>query len=138
MRRISSDAKQFINWTRLQICQIAEEAQYYKSKFEAGETGELMESYNSMLAALGIGLGKVIGNEIAAVCNEFGVENTSEERTAFPYDPNLPDSIEQYACELVRDVCMAYDVPSVEIGDELEEWLNDLWNFHADLRDGNN
>jgi len=138
MRRISPDAKQFINWTRLQVCQVTEEAQHYKTKFGTDGTEELMESYNSMLAALMEGCGKVIGIEIAEVCSEFGVENTSEKRTAFPFDPDLPDSIEEYACELVRDVCLAYDVPSVEIADELEEWLNDLWDFHADLRDGSN
>ena len=71
--------------------------------------------------------------EANEVTGNFGVLNQSPKAgSAFPWeDVNaLPQSLNEYLGELVNDIFDATDIPSVQIADEFEVWLDSLWNYY--------
>ena len=71
--------------------------------------------------------------EANEVTDNFGMLDQSPKAgSAFPWeDVNaLPQSLNEYLGELVNDIFDATDIPSVQIADEFEVWLDSLWNYY--------
>ena len=75
----------------------------------------------------------VLQMETNEVTMEFGVFELSPlAGSAFPWEDveAMPQSINEYIGELVSDVFEATDIPSSQIADEFEVWLDSLWNHY--------
>ena len=71
--------------------------------------------------------------EANEVTDNFGeLDQSPKAGSAFPWeDVNaLPQSLNEYLGELVNDIFDATDIPSVQIADEFEVWLDSLWNYY--------
>lgn len=71
--------------------------------------------------------------ETNEVTSNFGMLDQSPKAgSAFPWEgvDAMPQSINEYIGEMVSDIFDATDIPSVQIGDEFEVWLDSLWNYY--------
>ena len=139
MRRIDSKTKEAIFWTRTQVVYIHEkqEAQFlgltWGDQFDASEKLKELVSVNATsIESMERALTELFVTEVASVAVEYGF-NPVEEGSAFPMEGS-EESCPDYIRELVGHVVDLWHIPAVEVADELENWLNDLSEYHEKKR----
>ena len=119
-------------WTREQIVYMNEKRELIEEQMrELGSersvpfSGKWVESVEDALL-------DVIRIEAYAVCEDYNIDPLTA-GTAFPHLADLEtfeDSVEDYCHELASDITQLYDIPAIEVVDQLETWLSDLCEHH--------
>ena len=71
--------------------------------------------------------------EANEVTTHFGVlDKSADAGSAFPWESvdAIPQSLNEYIGETVCDIFDAIDIPSSQIADEFEVWLDRLWQYY--------
>ena len=136
MRRISTITKEAFCWSRSQLTASQERLEHWENCSTPEGFKELLEINESLEEGFRNTLGKLVALEIKEVTDEFNLKPSDCERprSAFPYlqgtEIELEESIIEYAAEIVEDVTEMRSVSALQIADEFEEWLNDLYEWH--------
>ena len=132
MRRIHSVIKDGIMMARYTAVRTMEMQEAQVEAYGLSNVSELEEAYDEMIRAQHNALLILIGTEVGEVVREFGIEGeVNHPGSAFPQITQIEESISEYVLTLIDDILTLVQMPAVTIIDELEEWLNDLWDFHA-------
>jgi hypothetical protein len=138
MRRISTITKEAFCWSRAQITLSQERLEHWENHSTPEGYLDLLELSQSLEEGFADTLSKLVALEIKEVADEFNLSpnHCSKVRSAFPYlqgtEIELEESIIEYAAEIVEDVTEMRTVSALQIADEFEEWLNDLYEWHYD------
>lgn len=136
MRRLHSIAKDAIIQARYRTVAARELAEAQVVAYGEDAMEELTSIYEDMENVTKDHLIKVIGYEVGSLVNEFELGDTiGHVGSAFPMVEAIEESITDYTLQLVDDVIDCVDIPAVTIIDEIEEWLNDLFEYHSAKRD---
>ena len=136
MRRISTITKEAFCWSRSQLTASQERLEHWECHSTSDGFKELLEINEALEDGFRNTLGKLVALEIKEVTDEFNLKpsDCEEPRSAFPYlqgtEIELEESIIEYAAEIVEDVTEMRSVSALQIADEFEEWLNDLYEWH--------
>ena len=146
MRRLDADTKEIICWIRSAATQAKERLEFYanaKSDYNdesldiAEEVEEITEA---LLHSYRKSVCKAISIEVLYATQEFDLPDGHHEKdgSAFPHlqgnseNIDFNESIQQYIIDIANDVIGLPTVPAIAIVDELEEWLNELYEWHYD------
>lgn len=132
MRRLSNITKETALWSRARIVGINELAEAQQESLDAEQYEELGLIYDSIKSEIKGGLLKVFSYEIQQLKNNFNLSENdiTAKGSAFPEIECLDESIIEYAVDLTADVIELFTMPAIEIVDEAEDWLNDLWTHY--------
>jgi len=135
MRKINPQVKELINTTRYNYVRDNEvfDAFLDSSELEQKMLLQLETLLDETVENQKQKLFVVLQMEANEVTMNFDVfELSSLAGSAFPWEDveAMPESINEYIGELVSDVFDAVDIPSSQIADEFEVWLDSLWNHY--------
>ena len=133
MRRVSNITKETMLFARARTVATMELQEAQSEKYTKNQYKSLEEIYDEIHSGLKDSVIKVLSYEIAELAETYGWDSKfiSEEGTAFPEFDGLDDSIGDYAISLTDDLLELYTLPALEIVEELEDWLNELNEFHS-------
>ena len=145
MRRLDHMTKDLICWTRACTVQAREKSEFFLEEHGTVDGGDFAESMCDITERLIEGfretLGKVIGIEVLEVLSSFDIPqgHMSKKGSAFPHllqeDMPFNESIIQHILDLVEDILDLTSLPAMTIVDEIEEWLDELYNYHLDQKE---
>ena len=143
MRRLDSNTKEIICWVRSSTVQANERLEFFLETKMDVDGGEFAETISDITENLTEGyretLARAIGLEVLDVLNSFDLPKGHEnkKRSAFPHlqdckEVDFNETIVEYVSDVIDDILDLPSLPAMAIIDELEEWLNDLYDFHMD------
>lgn len=132
MRRLSNITKETALWARAKIVGINELAEAQRTALDSDQYEELEGIYDGMKDDIKSGLFKVFSFELSELRKQFDLteDQLTKKGTAFPEVEQLDESVVEYVVDLVGDLIELYTMPALDIIDEAEEWLNELWEHH--------
>ncbi len=142
MRRINHLTKEAFCWSRAQVVGGSERLEHWEQVSGPETFKELVEINEAMIDGIRHTLTKFVAIEVNEITQEFGItdEMAQEPKSAFPYSQDqsveFEDSIIEYCAEVIDDLLEAYTIPATVIADDFEEWLNELYEWHQEKRDG--
>ncbi|MGI9460313.1 MAG: hypothetical protein ACR2NF_09965 [Pirellulales bacterium] len=101
---------------------------------------ELVEVNEALVDSVVGSLNKLVAIEVSQLTEEFCIteKDATESGSAFPHlqgtEVELDESIIDYCTELVSDVVELTTIPAISIADELENWLDELAEYHRERR----
>lgn len=139
MRRIDSTTKEMICWVRSAAVQASERLEFHRTIYSKDDVQELIDINEALNDSYESSISKVLAIEVNEILNEFGLDerHATSEWSAFPHlkgqvEFSMNESIVEYTADLIKDLLTHNTIPAIEIADEFEEWLNDLYDFHVD------
>ena len=147
MRRLDADTKEIICWVRSAATQARERLEFYANAKSTNSTigdhgfsDDVEEITDALIESYRRSVCKAITIEVVYMMQEFILpEGYSDMKgSAFPHlqgneeNINFDESINQYIIDMSNDIVNLPTVPAITIVDELEEWLNDLYEWHYD------
>ena len=137
MRRISPVTKEAFCWTRSQVVYSYERLEHWENTAGPETYKELVELNEALLDGFKSSLTKLVAIEFQEVAHEFGLdeEHAQQRGSAFPHlqgtDIDLNESVVEYCAEIIEDLMEVFTIPAISIADEFEEWLSELYDWHA-------
>ena len=129
MRRINTVLKDHILWTRARVVGIDEQMEHLWEQYDKEEYGEIAEAFEGIKEDIRDMLTNMVGIELSDLVKEFNLD-PSAPNSAMPEVDMVDESIADYASDLIEDVMTLPTLPALEIVDELESWINDLYLYH--------
>ena len=142
MRRITTVTKEAFLWVRAQVAKTQEMQEHWQEVGAGTQTfKEIVEINEALIDSFRDTLFKLLSLELQWLFDEFNLskQHALASGSAFPAYPEqtgLDESIVEYCNDIVSDVVELYTMPAIQIADEFEEWADELYNYHADKRDG--
>ena len=147
MRRLDPNTKEIICWVRSSTVQARERLEFFDTNRSAEKGGEEAGLVGDITEALVEGfresLIKALGIEVMAVVNSFDLPKNyvSKKGSAFPHlsdckDIDFSESVSSYMSDVIEDILNLPSLPAMTIVDEVEEWLNDLYDYHLNNSKG--
>ncbi len=142
MRRISHLTKEAFCWSRAQVVGSRERLEHWEQVSGPETFKELVEVNEAMIDGFRHTLTKLVAIEVNELAQEFGItdEMAQKPQSAFPYlqdqSVEFEESIIEYCAEVIDDLLEVYTIPATVIADDFEEWLNELYEWHQEKRDG--
>ena len=143
MRRVEPVTKEAFLWVRAQVTKSREMQEHWEELGGTSESvKEIVEVNEALIDSLRNTLSKLVSLELQWLFDEFNISKryVMKSGTAFPGysdEVGLDESIVEYCNDLVGDVIECYTIPAMQLADEFEEWVGDLYEYHADQRDKN-
>jgi hypothetical protein len=145
MRRLDHRTKDIILWTRSATVQAREKLEFFLEEHGTASGGDFAEGMCDITERLLEGfretLGKVLGIEVLDVLSSFDIPDgyVTKSGSAFPHlkeeGISFDESIIEYIKELIDSILDLPSLPAMSIIDEIEEWLNDLYDYHLSKRE---
>ena len=129
MRRINTVLKDHILWTRARVVGIDEQMEHLWEQYDKEEYGEIAEAFEGIKEDIRDMLTNMVGIELSDLVKEFNLDPAAP-NSAMPEIDMVDESITDYASDLIEDVMTLPTLPALEIVDELESWINDLYLYH--------
>ena len=137
MRRLHTITKDAIIQSRYRISSSRETCEAQIEAYGESAMEDMLGLYGEMEDNIRDYLLKVIGIEVGLVVNEFEIgDEVAVAGSAFPGLKQIEESIAEYILQLVEDVIDCHTLPAIALCDEIEEWLNDLYDHHNAIREG--
>lgn len=137
MRRISSVTKDAICYTRSTVVMTEERSEAMSQHYAPETYAEIREIHEAMIEGCRNTVAKLIALEVKELTDEFGLTEKfmKSAGSAFPDCTELGDvTMIGYMSDLVEDAIELISMPAIEVADEFEDWLNDLWEYHEAKR----
>jgi hypothetical protein len=130
MRRINTVLKEHILWTRARVVGIDEQMELLWEQYDKEGYGEIAETFEGIKEDIRDMLTSMVGVELSDLVEEFNLD-PSAPNSAMPEIDMVDESITDYASDLIEDVMSLPTLSALEIVDELESWINDLYMYHV-------
>lgn len=135
MRRLDSNTKEKLLWCRTQIVYLTEQNEAQLQSAVRNDLGkeaiaDSLTAYIKLIEAIDDVALEEIKRAVYTVCDEHGIDAEAKD-SAFPFEGDaMDDSCLDYCEELARDIRELWDIPAVEVVDQLESWLDELDRHH--------
>lgn len=130
MSILSTKTREAILQTRLESVKQQEFAEAAATNWSAEHLDELTDIHDRQTETRRELLTICIGFELLPIVTEHKLD-TAKKSSAMPeYAEAITESIDEYVAGLVEDALFAYNLPALEIVDEINEWLHDLNEYY--------
>ena len=132
MRRLANITKETALWARAKTVGINELEVAQRLTMDKDQFKELESIHSVIKQEVKNGVLKVLSYEVRQLMDNFNFkeEDLTAKGSAFPEVDCLDDSIIEYSVDLASDITELFTMPALDILDEMEDWLNELWKHH--------